>query len=311
MRGRLAGQHGDIMSLRFTCSSVFAAFAALFIFTVGLIGDASAQSSSIQKKTPPREQPPAANRAAQPSAPAQPPAQLRPQVAPSPGEPDEGAGWSTEIEQEAGDQPAPPAGQNAGDGTPAPQRQAAANPNAGNPAALIDRVNDYFNSMTHLQGTFVQVDANDQRTRGRFYVQRPGRIRFDYLAPSALRVVADGRNLSIEDLDLKTVDTYPLDKTPFRMLLAKNVNLVRDARVVGVKEESGQLELTLADRDRGEGGDITLIFDSASSLSLKEWVIDDAQGLKTRIMLSNLTEGKALSADFFQPTPMTFPTLPN
>jgi outer membrane lipoprotein-sorting protein len=299
------------MSVTSTRSVALAAFAA-FVCLGAAADGAAAQSSSFQKQgVQQRPQNPVG--APQPDAPQQPaaPGQIRQQVQPEPSEPkpDAGAGWSTEVEQNF-EEPEPEAEEApARAQQPAPAQPAAASQSS--QAEAIESVNSYFNSITHLQGTFVQVDANDDRTRGRFYVQRPGRIRFDYVAPSALRIVADGRNLSIEDLDLKTVDTYPLEKTPFRMLLAKQVDLVRDARVVNVEQTATELKVTLSDRAR-DSGDITLVFDrSGASLRLKEWVIDDAQGLKTRITVSNLTEGKALSADFFRPTPMTFPTLPN
>ncbi len=93
----------------------------------------------------------------------------------------------------------------------------------------MQRINAYFNGIINLQGSFEQVDSNNKRTTGRFYVQRPGKIRFDYAPPSALRIVADGHSLAIEDSDLKTVEKYPIKSTPFRLLLAERVDLGRDA----------------------------------------------------------------------------------
>ena len=83
----------------------------------------------------------------------------------------------------------------------------------------VERINAYFNNITNLQGSFEQVDATNKRTTGRFYVQRPGKIRFDYAPPSGLRIVADGSSLAIEDSDLRTVEKYPIQSTPFRLLL--------------------------------------------------------------------------------------------
>ena len=65
--------------------------------------------------------------------------------------------------------------------------------------AAVHRINAYFNNITNLQGNFEQIDSNNKRTTGRFYVQRPGKLRFDYAPPSTLRLVADGHFLAIED----------------------------------------------------------------------------------------------------------------
>src|SRR6185437_16417999 len=130
---------------------------------------------------------------------------------------DEGAGWEAAVE--AAQAPTPLIGE------------------AQNKA--VQRINAYFNDITNLQGSFDQVDSNDKHTTGRFYVQRPGKIRFDYAPPSALRIVADGHFLAIEDSDLKTVEKYPIGSTPFRLILADAVDLARDARIVGVESDQG------------------------------------------------------------------------
>jgi len=163
----------------------------------------------------------------------------------------------------------------------------------------VERINAYFNNITNLQGSFEQVDAADKRTTGRFYVQRPGKIRFDYAPPSGLRIVADGNFLAIEDSDLKTVEKYPIQSTPFRLLLADAVDLGRDARIVGVESSEGTLAISLEDKSGDAAGSIKLTFDSGSELQLKEWLITDAQGLTTRVTVNDVVSGRKVAADFF------------
>ncbi len=195
----------------------------------------------------------------------------------SPNPTDEGAGWDAAIEAEPG--PTPLIG----------DQQAEA----------VQRINAYFNAITNLQGTFDQVDSRGKRTSGHFYVQRPGKLRFDYAAPSALRIVADGHFLAIEDADLKTVEKYPLESTPFRLLLGDAVDLARDARIVGVESQDGSLAIALQDKTGEAAGQIKLFFDTSSELQLKQWVITDAQGLATKVSLDNVVPGRKVAADFF------------
>ena len=163
----------------------------------------------------------------------------------------------------------------------------------------VQRINSYFNNITNLQGSFEQVDSTDKRTTGRFYVQRPGKIRFDYAPPSGLRIIADGKYLAIEDSDLKTVEKYPIQSTPFRLLLAELVDLDRDARIVGVETQEGTLSVSLEDKSNDAAGGIRLIFASGSELQLKEWLITDAQGLTTRVSVNDVVSGRKVAADFF------------
>jgi len=166
-------------------------------------------------------------------------------------------------------------------------------------AKAVERINAYFNNITNLQGSFEQVDSTDKRTTGRFYVQRPGKIRFDYAPPSGLRIIADGNNLAIEDSDLKTVEKYPIQSTPFRLLLADSVDLSRDARIVGVESQEGTLSVSIEDKSSDAAGSIRLVFDSGTELQLKQWLITDAQGLTTRVTVNDVVSGRKVAADFF------------
>ena len=116
----------------------------------------------------------------------------------------------------------------------------------------------------------------------------PGACALIIAVPSRMRIVSDGTYLSIEDHDLKTVNKYPLESTPFRMLLTKNVSLERDARILSLSSSDTSASIKLADKTGQSAGEIQLFF-SMPNMVLKEWVITDAQGLHTRIEISNLT----------------------
>jgi outer membrane lipoprotein-sorting protein len=195
----------------------------------------------------------------------------------SPAAMDEGAGWEAAVD--AAQAPTPLIG--------------------AEQDAAVKKINAYFNGITNLQGTFEQVDSANKRLIGRFYVQRPGKIRFDYAPPSGLRIVADGAYLAIEDSDLKTVEKYPIKSTPFRLLLSESVDLRRDARVVGVESQQGMLAISLEDKTGDTAGRIKLSFETGGELRLKEWVISDAQGLDTRVTVNDMVAGRKVAADFF------------
>ena len=126
-------------------------------------------------------------------------------------------------------------------------------------------------------------------------------MRFDYNRPSKMRIVSDGQYLSIEDHDLNTVNKYPLESTPFRMLLTKEVDLQRDARILSLASSDTSASIKLSDKSGQSAGEIQLFF-SMPEIALKEWVITDAQGLHTRIEISNLNYGKKLALALFAPS---------
>lgn len=172
---------------------------------------------------------------------------------------------------------------------------------------VVEVVDSYFKQLVSLRGTFVQTNPNNQTIAGKFYVQRPGKMRFDYKRPSRLRIVADGQWLSIEDPDTNTFDRYQLKSTPFRMLLRRDVNLLRDARVINHAIGDNIVILTLADRSRYAGGQIKLFFTTLPKFELAEWIVTDAQGLDTRIQVANLVTGEKINPNLFKVAPMKFP----
>ena len=168
--------------------------------------------------------------------------------------------------------------------------------------AVIDKINSYFNHMTNMEGTFLQTDADDKRKKGRFFIERPGKLRFDYSLPSKQKIISDGKYLAIEDHDLNTSDRYPLDSTPFRLLLTKDVDLLRDARIDALDIGKDVVVITVEDKASDTGGQIRLFFDWPE-LQLKEWIISDPQGLNTRIQVADVELNKAVKPEVFKFTP--------
>ncbi|KAB2850969.1 MAG: outer membrane lipoprotein carrier protein LolA [Hyphomicrobiaceae bacterium] len=154
--------------------------------------------------------------------------------------------------------------------------------------ALVQRVDTYLNEIADLSGRFLQTAPDKKQTKGRFYVKRPGKCRFVYAQPSRQVIVCDGRLVHIEDHDLGTKDSHNLDATPFRLLLGKDINLTKDARILDAQEAEDVAIVTMVDKGGDGVGQIKLFFVKQPALELKEWVITDAQGLDTRIEVSDL-----------------------
>lgn len=167
---------------------------------------------------------------------------------------------------------------------------------------IVQNINAYFNNAKNLEGNFLQTDADDKRKKGKFYIERPGKVRFDYALPSKQKIISDGKYLAIEDHDLNTTDRYPIESTPFRLLLSPEVDLMRDARIIAIDVGTNILVVTLEDKGSDASGQIRLFFDYPE-LALKEWIISDPQGLNTKIELANLETNKAADPKLFKFTP--------
>ena len=184
----------------------------------------------------------------------------------------------------------------------APRTQLAA---AGSPAPIataddaIVRANQYFNGMSTLVGDFVQIGPDGRKVGGKLYLARPGRLRFDYDAPSTLEVIADGTSVVVRDRKLSTQDAYPLSQTPLKFLVRERIDLAADLKVTGVESEAGGIRVSVEDWTTfGGTSRITLYFDGEMR-ALSQWRITDPQGYQTTVMLSNLQRGRAVDPKLF------------
>ena len=122
---------------------------------------------------------------------------------------------------------------------------------------IVKRVSGYFNDLTTLRGSFLQTTADNKRMRGKFFVKKPGRFRFDYALPSKQVILSDGNLLAIQDHDLGNEDVVELDNTPFRILLRKDVDILRDARIGEVQEADDVIVVSLQDKNPDSPGRFT------------------------------------------------------
>ena len=165
--------------------------------------------------------------------------------------------------------------------------------------ALIDRVNVYLMAMQTLIGDFVQVGPDGRKVEGKFYLQKPGRVRFEYNPPSPIELVADGSSLVVRDRNLNTQDLYPLSQTPLRFLLADRIDLLRDTNVIAISADDMFVSVMIEEKQTLGGTHRVMMMFNAKDTQLKQWTVTDPQGYDTTVALSNLEAGRKLDQTMF------------
>lgn len=166
--------------------------------------------------------------------------------------------------------------------------------------AIVTRVNSYFNAMPMLSGDFVQVAADGSRTTGRFFILKPGKVRFEYAAPSKVELIGDGQSLAVRDRSLNTQDLYPLSQTPLRFLLAEKLDLLRDTHVVAVKRDEIYESVVLEEKQALGGTHRLMLLFGAQDGQLKQWTVTDAQGYDTTVAVANLDTSRKPDPKLFR-----------
>ncbi|UZF91187.1 LolA family protein [Bosea sp. NBC_00550] len=152
----------------------------------------------------------------------------------------------------------------------------------------IERLNTYLNSFATLQGNFIQFAANGRRLEGRIYIQRPGKMRFEYEPPTTTEVISDGTSVAVRDKRLATQDIYSIGQTPLKFLVRERMDLAREGTLKGASIDGDILSVRLEDRSTlGGTSKITLKFDLVAN-ELRQWIVIDPQGYETSVSLYNL-----------------------
>ena len=165
--------------------------------------------------------------------------------------------------------------------------------------ALVDRVNMYLMAMQTLIGDFVQVGPDGRKVEGKFYLQKPGRVRFEYNPPSPIELVADGNSLVVRDRKLGTQDLYPLSQTPLRFLLSDRIDLLRDTNVIAISADDMFVSVMIEEKQTLGGTHRVMLMFNAKDNQLKQWTVTDPQGYDTTVALSNLESGRKLDQTMF------------
>ena len=166
-------------------------------------------------------------------------------------------------------------------------------------SADLDRLSAYLNSIHTLKGSFVQIGPDGQIDEGVFYIDKPGRMRFEYHAPNPVLVVSDGTTVAVQNRRLNTVDTYPLLSMPLSLVLSDHLNLKRNSSIASLSREPGELIVNARAASSKVNGNLTLVF-TAPELELRQWTIVDAQGLSTTVSLRDVQTGVTLDPALFK-----------
>jgi outer membrane lipoprotein-sorting protein len=165
--------------------------------------------------------------------------------------------------------------------------------------ALLDRISAYLSNLQTVVGKFVQVGPDGGRTEGTFYMQKPGRVRFQYNPPSPIDIISDGSSVVVRDRKLATQDLYPLSQTPLRYLLAERIDLLRDTDVVSVGADDSFATVVIEQKQILIGTDRLMIMFDAKDLTLKQWTVTDPQGFDTTVAVYNLDSTKKPDPNLF------------
>lgn len=169
--------------------------------------------------------------------------------------------------------------------------------------ATIARVEDYLSNLTTVTSDFTQIAPDGSLASGKFYLQRPQKMRWEYKPPTPILMVANGSELVYYDSELEQLSYIPIGSTLIGFLAKDKISFSSSKKDEGVgitsfEEAAGYIRIGVAQRDKPSEGKMVLEF-SDKPLTLRSMVITDASGQTTNVALSNAKFGQPIDKKLF------------
>lgn len=167
---------------------------------------------------------------------------------------------------------------------------------------FLEKAERWFNSLDDARADFIQIGPDGSEATGTFYLNRPGRMRFEYDAPLRDFIVADGVMVHFYDGELDDTSNALIGQTPAEFILRNNLDFTgtSDKLIVTETRHSDDVfRMTLVQRNDPEAGKIFLDF-AKDPIYLIGWGILDAMGGYTKITLTSLDTDVNLDPSLFR-----------
>jgi outer membrane lipoprotein-sorting protein len=163
----------------------------------------------------------------------------------------------------------------------------------------VPEVEKYFNSIRTLKARFIQTNPNGSIVQGTLYVRRPGRMRFEYDAPSQLKIVADGYQVTMWDNATRDFGQWPIGWTAATFLVREPVALSGDLHVEKIDRVNNMVEVTMSQVKKPQEGKLIARL-AENPLRLQGWTIIDNRGNRVTVALADLQTGMQLADSLFK-----------
>lgn len=165
------------------------------------------------------------------------------------------------------------------------------------PTETAHRIAQHFSSVRTMMGEFAQFGPRGEQTEGKFYIERPGKLRFDYEGNARFRVISDGTTVVLENRKMNTADVYSLNQTPLKLLLSESIDL-SGGKLQSVDIGEDATTIRMIDKQVFGNSVITMMFDS-KTYELRQWTVTDAQGKDTTVVIYDVKQGVTFDPSVF------------
>ena len=160
------------------------------------------------------------------------------------------------------------------------------------------KIQQYLNSLKHITAKFVQVDSDNNTQRGKFFLSRPGKLRWEYQDPKKITIVFNGSKIFYYDKELDQRSEYKTQDSLIYFLISPNINFLStssDYYVQSFGKRDKRITLEIKKKHRSKKERLVIRFNESP---LKLTSIEIKKSL--RIFIDSVIDYKSLDKNLFR-----------
>tara|TARA_Y100001936_G_scaffold147757_1_gene144155 strand:- start:3664 stop:4260 length:597 start_codon:yes stop_codon:yes gene_type:complete len=162
----------------------------------------------------------------------------------------------------------------------------------------LNSLEKYFFNLGNIKGEFTQIDQIGNITKGIFYSNGEGSIRFEYSTPPEMLIIINKGIFSIREKKDSKVNYYSLEDSPLANLLSKELTL--DSFHINSLEIAGKIAtIELRTKKSSLRNSIFITADYPQPI-LRQWKIIDTQKKETTVFFSKINPINSILDSFFE-----------
>ena len=156
----------------------------------------------------------------------------------------------------------------------------------------------YFFNLGNVKGQFTQLDQIGNISKGIFYSNGRGSIRFEYSAPSEMLIIINKGIFAIKERKDSKVNYYSLEDSPLANLLSKDLAL-ENFHINSLEIEGRVATIELRTEKSSLRNSIFITADYPQPI-LRQWKIIDTQKKETTVFFSKIKSTNSIMDSFFE-----------
>ena len=156
----------------------------------------------------------------------------------------------------------------------------------------------YFFNLGNVKGQFTQLDQIGNISKGIFYSNGRGSIRFEYSAPSEMLIIINKGIFAIKERKDSKVNYYSLENSPLANLLSKDLAL-DNFHINSLEIEGRVATIELRTEKSSLRNSIFITADYPQPI-LRQWKIIDTQKKETTVFFSKIKSTNSIMDSFFE-----------